>query len=1628
MNNRLSLWLVVIVFLIGIEVVTVNALCGGAYTNGNWLVTTPINCSNEVIPVSGTLTVQDISEVPVLNFSALINSAVNLKQNSNKGIVPAIPDLNPATPLGYTPDWDTDPLLLFSIVMNESDHLLQVFMTQPGAPVNISVSYYIDTDASVLTGCTNPPSPVCPANTGAGSEVLLQWLDPDGPGPGPFSPQIACWNSTSNVFGPVSAGPSGSAPCNFTGAAQNFTIYWNSSSLSMETVIDINGPWVDKPMVKFLESTPNITELTKFKNSSVNTAVGNLTLDNITLQPTGTISIPSGFFTVKNSNLTFGLTSNGSANMSWSGPSIIFINNSIITANSTPNAPNNWGWQVTTGDYTLLNNNFSYMGIDAITDGFNAATGGLIENNRFSNCYSPPGWCLTVNGPTMNLIFHNNTFLGAPSDALRITDGVSVEVSNNFFNSRLWVGGPSTNNLNINYNIFSQPPGTTAIDIDNVGSPTPPSNITFTNNNFTTTPGKGISDNVLAGVNTLVYSNAFGEIAWLNKGNLSFNGILNLSNQSVVISSNLLGLITTPNIILLNTSARLTFVGLNYTTQPKLLKDGVECSNTPAVCNITSWAQGSGTLTATVSNFSNYTTNTSIYGGGTSDCWSHQFDQSGCINAGCTYDYFTSDCRLNFESLTCNDFCGKCLNSTSCGNSTKSCQWNSGGFCLENFGNFTFGSGGNLSGNNWVNVSPPNCMSNPTQCDSMFDSVYNFVRFEGLCFDSVDNDVDGTTDCNDTDCYNAPECVNSYNSSADTTAPQVKNTLATPNNDSALISIVTNEPTAVKILFYNTSATCAILNKTFSDPNDPSTTLDDYMINHFFPIDNQSLSWTLGANLNYFYKINATDKAGNGYLSACSNFTTRSTATTFNLNFSGSGANGMQFDFGAGFVNYNGTSGLSVNKTSNTVMKFSNQPIEFKGIDLAQSSNFDFGNMFRSGNATAFKNKPYFGINSTTWQQMVQQLGVKNFTMQLSAADCNKIYRCNDNGSVCTDVTALVTCIRNNITHVNVTVSASLGFSSYIAGTNAQVNITDDTDSATREIGNLINFYANYTNTSNITLTPTGHSASCNFTSANLSLTNAPMTFNASGDGRWNYTASAFNTAGTYNWSVNCSATGYDTLNATDNATLDSRLRPNVSALIPALSSRFNASGVIEIAANASDNVGVSNVSVNITYPNGTIFPLNLSLTSGSKYNRSFTIPALDGLYNLTFFANDTSNNINSTEISNFTLDSTAPIITVASPIATTNDTPPDINISTNEVATCQYKSNSTSFANMTTTGGTSHIQNLSTALSVGDYTYFVRCNDTNGNLKNLSVPFIVTSTATNAANVSNFTITGNQTVTLVSLSNVNVTINLSRTLNSSLSIAEYNSTPNASFSLDGYSVSSFRFYSLNAEDVVKNSINRLVLSIVYNQTLLTAAGITETDLVMYYYNLTSALWQQESQYYVNTTSDTFTVNITHLSNFVLGTAAASSSSSSSSSSSGGGSGGASGSGWGFCGDTVCNDGEKCAPSPEVNNHKGTCYKDCGLCKVTAKSDKPVIANKTTSEEAPVTEASIELAAPETAPESLSEQLSEPLSTEKLDAQFWLSFAVVFIIIAIVFYLLEQKHKRARPDEPEVENKKKSSK
>lgn len=80
--------------------------------------------------------------------------------------------------------------------------------------------------------------------------------------------------------------------------------------------------------------------------------------------------------------------------------------------------------------------------------------------------------------------------------------------------------------------------------------------------------------------------------------------------------------------------------------------------------------------------------------------------------------------------------------------------------------------------------------------------------------------------------------------------------------------------------------------------------------------------------------------------------------------------------------------------------------------------------------------------------------------------------------------------------------------------------------------------------------------------------------------------------------------------------------------------------GSVAIKANATDNIGISLVLANITWPNLTTSTAILMLANGTtgEYVLIFNQTLIEGLYNITVIVNDTSNNVNRSGVTNFSI------------------------------------------------------------------------------------------------------------------------------------------------------------------------------------------------------------------------------------------------------------------------------------------------------------------------------------------------------------------------------------------------------
>jgi len=232
---------------------------------------------------------------------------------------------------------------------------------------------------------------------------------------------------------------------------------------------------------------------------------------------------------------------------------------------------------------------------------------------------------------------------------------------------------------------------------------------------------------------------------------------------------------------------------------------------------------------------------------------------------------------------------------------------------------------------------------------------------------------------------------------------------------------------------------------------------------------------------------------------------------------------------------------------------------------------------------------------------------------------------------------------------------------------------------------------------------------------------------------KYNNTFTVPNLTGTYTIRYIANDTN-NNINSTITTTFiaNDSFNPLVFDLLPALNSNFNVSDAIEIAANVTDDTNVDIVIANVTLANGTVNVVTLSrVGSSDKFNNSFTIPDVLGLYNVIIIANDTSNNINATKRTNFTVEDTVkPVVFDVRPVnASVFDIADQVEIAANVtdnaavdvvIANITFPNATLQQLTLSRVGSTDKYNNSFTVPSVkGIYTVRFIANDSHANANN---------------------------------------------------------------------------------------------------------------------------------------------------------------------------------------------------------------------------------------------------------------------------------------------------------------------
>jgi hypothetical protein len=312
-----------------------------------------------------------------------------------------------------------------------------------------------------------------------------------------------------------------------------------------------------------------------------------------------------------------------------------------------------------------------------------------------------------------------------------------------------------------------------------------------------------------------------------------------------------------------------------------------------------------------------------------------------------------------------------------------------------------------------------------------------YVQYED-CFNSVDDDGDGSVDCDDWDCETTSSTHICYNKGvnaegySDTSMPTITGVKIEEYYDAALVMYYTDKPTNGSLTFWHNDSTCSShpLNATiYDDTVLPS--VKNYTLWHDADIYNDggvnSLSYSLQNDTNYYYKLTVCDSGGRCSISKCSPFRTAGTRCGYcdfvTLLQAPAGWN-VYYD-----LNTNGSydhhqgnmcgpkAGMKTNYTSgrNVNIKLEEEGgavyIEFLNVTLTKTGlSAKIRQISNSTDLIHDTTESYVGMPSSTRDKIINNLHPEVCRIKIPySGTCNKLYHCDDNGDNCQDRTSEAT-------------------------------------------------------------------------------------------------------------------------------------------------------------------------------------------------------------------------------------------------------------------------------------------------------------------------------------------------------------------------------------------------------------------------------------------------------------------------------------------------------------------------------------------------------------------------------------------------------------------------------------------
>ena len=352
---------------------------------------------------------------------------------------------------------------------------------------------------------------------------------------------------------------------------------------------------------------------------------------------------------------------------------------------------------------------------------------------------------------------------------------------------------------------------------------------------------------------------------------------------------------------------------------------------------------------------------------------------------------------------------------------------------------------------------------------------FGFNVFEE-CKNGVDDDDNDLVDCDDPFCIYMPSCAsgsNAFNFSSnvnDKTAPSVMFSEVDKLSDIAFVRVDTDEPSNLSLEFYKNDSTCATanLNVTLSDNGTGYLANANFKPFHNVDLIPDTLGYSLTNSTAYYYKTKVCDPSGNCAISACSNFTTKSTTTAksfiFKIELPEEGNytvdipafNKTDYNFTESFGGQNYDVGIKTNTSITKNMNFTvscgdgTMGIGFYGVNILEPMKIDLSNAFICNTGDDL-----IGMNSSLkkWNNLIDDLklgGATDYievTIPVAYNTANTLNWTNDAGTNGTDVDDYVSCSGNSAS-TTCKVPVSMGFSAYTITTLASTPSTSSSSSS----------------------------------------------------------------------------------------------------------------------------------------------------------------------------------------------------------------------------------------------------------------------------------------------------------------------------------------------------------------------------------------------------------------------------------------------------------------------------------------------------------------------------------------------------------------------------------------------------